>query len=207
MAFDRASSAEADPLLQTDDNLTDLRLAAGQSVRQGNPIQAVNALHLEAQKDKIRYKNGQTLVPRARKMFADALRKDAESKSRHSRKLSNNMLAAGETRPAGVAAHHVVALREPSAENSRRIIFARGIGINDVDNGVFLPRWKSSHVPSLPNATKHSVVHTDVYHLAVYSRLLNVPGKERQLTRTALKTIKQELVDGVFPYMPEKPQL
>ncbi|HET7329895.1 AHH domain-containing protein [Dyella sp.] len=207
MAFDRASGAEADPLLQADSNLLDLRVTAGQSMRQANPVEAVNALKLEEQKDKVRYKNGQTLVPRARKLFAATLRTDAERKARHSIQLSNNMIAAGQTRPDGVAAHHIVARRDPSAESSRRIIFAKGIAINDVDNGVFLPRWKSSQVQSLPNATKHSVVHTEIYHLAVYSRLLNVPGNDRKVTRTALKTIKQELVDGVFPYMPEEPQL
>lgn len=206
MAFDKASGAEADPLLRSDSNLLDLRIAAGQSMQQGNPIEAVNSIKLEAQKDRIRYKNGQTLAPRAKKMFAEALRKNAESKARHSKQLASNMVAAGQTRPAGVAAHHIVAHRDFSAEKSRQVLFGWGIAINDVDNGVFLPRWKTSNVPSLPHAIKHSVVHTERYHVAVFARLYAV--KQAKPTdhkggRRALRAIKQELVDGVFPYMPE----
>lgn len=206
MAFDKASGAEADPLLQPDSNLLDLRIAAGQSMHQGNPIEAINSIKLESQKDKIRYKNGQTLAPRAKKMFAETLRKNAESKARHSKQLASNMIAAGEVRPAGVAAHHIVAAKEAAATESRKLLYGWCIAINDVDNGVFLPRWKSSHVPSLPDATKHSVVHTELYHVAVYDRLSNVDRKDRKIARIALKTIKQDLVDGVFPYKPE-PQL
>jgi hypothetical protein len=33
MAFDKASGAETDPLLQADSNLLDLRIVAGQSMR------------------------------------------------------------------------------------------------------------------------------------------------------------------------------
>jgi glucan phosphorylase len=206
MAFDKASSAEADPLLQADSSLLDLRITAGQSMHQGNPIEAVNSIKLEAQKDKIRYKNGQTLAPRARKMFAEALRKNAESKARHSKQLSKNMITAGEVRPAGVAAHHIVAARDSFADRSRKLLFGWCIAINDVDNGVYLPKWRSSQVPSLPNATKHSVVHTETYHLAVYDRLSVLNRKDTKVARTAVRTIKQELVDGVFPYTPE-PQL
>jgi hypothetical protein len=49
-------------------------------------------------------------------------------------------------------------------------------------------------------ASKHAVIHTDLYHLNVLARLMPVPANNPQNGRLALRQIKQELVDGVFPY-------
>jgi len=186
---------------QADPNLLDLRIAAGVICRTGNGHAAANELIIEAAKDKIRYKNGQTLRASAKRLMADA-----RSNARHSVVLSRNMVASGQTRPVEVAAHHIVARKDAGADRSRKLLFGWGIAINDVDNGVYLPRWKKSKVPSLPNATKHSLVHTEQYHLEVLFRLNAVAtsqGKNSQVARVALRTIKQELINGVFPYLPE----
>jgi hypothetical protein len=48
--------------------------------------------------------------------------------------------------------------------------------MNDADNGVYLPRFKSTVVASLPTAHKHSGLHTELYHLEVFARLRRVPA-------------------------------
>ncbi|WEN14370.1 AHH domain-containing protein [Rhodanobacter sp. AS-Z3] len=189
------------PFDQVDPSLLDLRIAAGMICRAGNGHAVVNELIIEVEKDKIRYNNGQTLRASAKRLMVDARRN-----ARHSVVLSRNMLAAGQTRPAEVAAHHIVARKDAGADRARKLIFGWNIAINDVDNGVYLPRWKRSHVPSLPNTTKHSVVHTEQYHLEVWFRLSAVAAldaKDRRGGRIALRTIKQELINGIFPYLPE----
>jgi len=80
------------------------------------------------------------------------------------------------------------------------MLFRWNIGINDTDNGVYLPAYKASLVASLPNASKHSTIHTDRYHVNVLARLMPVPPGSPQTGRSALRQIKQELVDGVFPF-------
>lgn len=57
----------------------------------------------------------------------------------------------------------------------RASLFQWGIGINDVDNGIRLPRWLISQKPiSLTDATVNAIVHTDVYHAEVHYRLREV---------------------------------
>lgn len=192
---------EDGPLGPANSNLLELRITAGMIFRAGNGHAAANELIIEAEKDKIRYRNGKTLRASVKRLMADA-----RSSARHSVTLSRNMVAGGQIRPAEVAAHHIVARKDLGADRSRKLIFGWGVAINDVDNGVYLPRWKSSHVPSLPKATKHSVVHTEQYHLEVWFRLNAVAAfeaKDSQGGRIALRTIKNELIEGVFPYLPE----
>ena len=68
---------------------------------------------------------------------------------------------------------------------------------------VYLPHYRKSEVPSLPSAVKHSELHTTVYHYQVFRRLdraAQINATDDKIGRTALKTMKQELVAGVFPY-------
>ena len=87
---------------------------------------------------------------------------------------------------------------------ARKLLFKWGIGINDVDNGVRLPRWLSSpKPPSLTDATVHAIVHTDLYHTTVHYRLKQVAvvhPSEGTYARVELKGMKQELSAGVFPF-------
>jgi hypothetical protein len=115
------------------------------------------------------------------------------------------MSAAGQWRPVDaaprtVAVHHVVAATDERAFESRKKLFRWGIGINDVDNGVYLPAFKKSSVSSLPTAVKHAVVHTDDYYVNVFARFMMIPNDGTGMGRAALRQIKQELIDGVFPY-------
>jgi hypothetical protein len=117
--------------------------------------------------------------------------------------LGFNMGEANNDRPKGVAAHHIVSRKPALAHPAQMLLFAWGIGINDVDNGVYLPRFATTVVPSLPNASKHSKIHTGVYHLAVFGRLAEVRKQPSTVGREVLRGIKGELEADTFPYRPE----
>lgn len=134
---------------------------------------------------------------------------DAKGGARHSAKLESNLKAAKQARPedaqsGSLATHHIVAATDSRAMRARKLLFKWGIGINDVDNGVRLPRWLSSPKPaSLTDATVHAIVHTDLYHTTVHYRLKQVAvvhPTEDTYARVELKGMKQELSAGVFPF-------
>lgn len=152
----------------------------------------------------VRYVNGVTQPATRAELQAEAT-KDA----RHSAKLGRHLKAAGENRPSdaikgSLATHHIVAAGDKRANRAKSLLFNWGIGINDVDNGVRLPRWLSSPKPAaLTDAIVHSIVHTDVYHLTVYYRLKQVAAVHPAVdthARVELRGMKQELEAGVFPY-------
>ena len=149
-------------------------------------------------RERIRYEsNGETVAG----YTADQLFENARGKGNHRRTLARNLNKASQTaRPTAVCAHHIVASQDIDAGLSRDRLFACGMGINDVDNGVYLPRFKNVPVPTLPNATLHGSIHTTRYHLAVFARLRVLPLGEQQPTREALRDMKDDMVAGVFPY-------
>lgn len=160
-----------------------------------NPYVLRNELILREQKKRIRYKNGFTLPA-----SAEALQMDAERKVRHSRTLDRNIRKAnpGMARPAQVDAHHIVAQQDWRAENARRLLYQWGIAINDADNGMYLPRYRSSSVPGLPNAPAHQIIHTALYFLAVTQVLSRQRHEPTEKGREALRAIKVELLAGTF---------
>ena len=131
----------------------------------------------------------------------DQLKTDGDRFANHRRTLSRNLNKAGFARPADVCAHHIVASGEPDAKPSREVIYAWGIGVNDADNGVFLPRFKNVAVPSLPSAIHHGTLHSSaVYCARVHRRLTNVDAASQEAGRRALRRMRDEMVQGVFPY-------
>jgi hypothetical protein len=112
-----------------------------------------------------------------------------------SRVLGQNLEDAGITRPADSAAHHIVAGTDARAAEARAILQNEGIGINDAENGVFLP--KNSSVPNPTGAQVHSVVHTNVYYNAVNAALRNAPAGT---IRDVLTDIANQLSGGAFPH-------
>ena len=106
----------------------------------------------------------------------------------------------GQARVANVCAHHIVASGHPDAYRSRRMLFGWGIGINDADNGVFLPAYLSSNVPTLPNAVAHDRLHASArYYLRVEARLRVVDKTSQPAGRGALRKMRGEMVAGSFP--------
>ena len=80
------------------------------------------------------------------------------------------------------------------------MLFNWGIGINDADNGVYLPKKWTSNVPKLEDATAHEVIHTTAYHAAVVFRLTTTRPSNQVAGRRALKDIKFDILNDDFEY-------
>lgn len=196
MAFDEGKGRSSEPDL----DILGLRLGANQIVKGTAAYEAGNEVIVKKKRREALYKNGFTLPVTAERLIAEA-----ERTIRHSTKLTRNMKAAGRLRPPdaaprAISAHHVVAATDLRAEQSRYMLYRWNIGINDVDNGVYLPAYKNSTVASLPSASKHAAIHTDLYHVNVLARLMPVPSNSPHDGRLTLRQIKQELISGVFPF-------
>lgn len=164
----------------------------------GNGYELRNEFLQEMEKERVRYENGRALEGySAERLFEDAKRASAN----HRRTLARNLNAeSGTERPDNVCAHHVVASKDERAKESRDVIFKWGIGINDTDNGVYLPRFKNIPVPSMPNAPLHGPIHTDRYYTAVAGRLIFGAPQDTPACRLIMQTIKKQLVAGSFPW-------
>ena len=198
MAKEKSLIGGGDPLKSSVDGILDLTIAANEIAGSGsNPYEMRNDAIIQQKKDELCYSKGRTVSGSARVLLADARR----TRARHNETLAGNMLAATRNgRPDEVAAHHIVASGDRRAFRAQTRLFGWGIAINDADNGVFLPRNRKSVVPSLPNATRHSILHTDRYHLEVYARLRVVATEDRKGGRLELRGIKKELLAGEFPF-------
>ena len=182
-----------DPIELGAGQLIDLTIAANDLAANDADVNAYevrNALLLKRRKERIRYQNGYTLPASAELLLANA-QKDSYN---HRRTLARNIdKIAATPRPENVCAHHIVARADREAERARRRLFGWGIGINDGDNGVYLP-MHSVGMPGFPDATHHSPYHSPGYHLAVYMRLLQ--EQEAEGGRQELRSIKADLLAG-----------
>lgn len=155
-----------------------------------NPRELMNAEMMKEQKARVLYKNGYTLPTAAATLLQNAQRREYN----HRRTLSRNLVAAAQQpRPAAVCAHHIVALKDDEAARSRLLLFRWGIGINDADNGVFLPA-RNVGMSGYPNAVHHTSWHTPEYHYEVFVRLRR--GSDTIGGRKELKDIKGDLLAG-----------
>ncbi len=165
-------------------------VAASRNDPNANPRELMNAGMINQRKARVVYENGFTVPAAAQMLLANAQRRDYN----HRRTLSRNLVAATEqSRPASSCAHHIVALRDGEAARSRVLLFRWGIGINDADNGVFLPA-KSVGLPGSPNAAHHTPNHAPEYHYEVFLRLRR--GTDTGGGRRELKDMKGDLLIG-----------
>ena len=161
-----------------------------------NAYELRNALLLQRRLARVRYDNGVTLPATAKKLRADAARN-----VRHSRILARNIKnSTGEAKHAEADAHHVVAAQDKRARRARGFLFRWGIGINDCDNGLYLPKKWSSEVPALSDATAHEVIHTTAYHLAVTAKLALTKPSNQASGRVTLRDIKFDILNDDFEY-------
>jgi hypothetical protein len=161
-----------------------------------NAYELRNALLLQRRLARVRYDNGVTVPSTAKKLRADAARN-----VRHSRILARNIKnATGESKHAEADAHHVVAAQDKRARHARGFLFRWGIGINDADNGLYLPKKWSSQVPGLEDATAHEVIHTTAYHLAVTAKLALTRPSNQATGRVTLRDIKFDILNNDFDY-------
>lgn len=191
----KSAPTVAVPAVNTPDDLIDITIASNQissNASDVNPYEVRNALLVQEEKARVRYKNGITLPTSAELLFANAQRRDYN----HRRTLSRNIVAANsQPRPASSCAHHIVAHRDPEATNSRTLIYGWGIGINDADNGIFLPS-KAVGLPGYPKAPRHDPHHKAQYHVAVYVQLRR--ARDVEGGRTRLRSIKTQLLSGAL---------
>ena len=89
-------------------------------------------------------------------------------------------------RPADAAAHHMVAGSAPDAQAAREILSKYGIGINDAENGMFLPMQK------------HAGMHTTKYYDAVNRALEHVGSREEAIQSLEFGR-KRPVKAGRFP--------
>lgn len=153
---------------------------------------------LRRAKSLVCYKNGVT----KQSLSVKRLQADALTKGGHSQALSGNIqLARGELQPDKTDAHHIVARRHRLAAVARAYLFRWKIGIDDADNGVFLPRKLGANVPGLENAVPHCPLHSGPYHFEVTDRLRSRLGEPASAAREELRAMRAEMIDGTFPYM------
>ena len=181
-------------------NMVAMTAAMNQSLAMSdlNAYSVRNTAIIARKKRSILYKNGYTLPASAERLLAEA-----QGSIRHSRKLGRNLRQAHPTttRPAGTDAHHIVASDAVAAHPSRVLIFAVGIGINDADNGVVLPRGKNMPVASLPDAAPHQHIHTSTYHANVVAELYGADDVgDAAEVRGILRSIGGRLVRGQFAF-------
>ncbi|MER6306236.1 AHH domain-containing protein [Streptomyces sp. NPDC001657] len=112
-----------------------------------------------------------------------------------SAELADAMEKAGEARPAGHDAHHIVADRDPRGEVGRQILREAGIEPrNSALNGVYLPRTSMDPRIAPQAATRHQTVHTNAYYKRITEELLEARRKGN--VRGRLAEIKGELVEN-----------
>ncbi len=104
-------------------------------------------------------------------------------------------------------AHHIVPSSGGGADGevARRVLERCAIGINEADNGVWLPRTshtsRGSGIVRSDAATSHDNVHTELYFREVASRLVAAEqqgGEDR--VRAELNLIRRQLHEGTFAH-------
>ena len=121
-----------------------------------NTYKVRNDRALSKAKSLVCYKNGIT----KQRISVKRLQADALAKGSRSQALSGNIqLARSELQPDTTDAHHVVARRHRLAAVARAYLFRWKIGIDDADNGVFLPKKRGANVPGLESAVPHGPLH------------------------------------------------
>jgi hypothetical protein len=117
-------------------------------------------------------------------------------RSKRSRQLGQNLVAAGMPRPDNAAVHHVVAHGAARAAPTRKLLDAWQIGLEDAANGVWLPKNKSVAVGL--SAAPHSAIHTKNYYDAVNEELQRANSREEAIG--VLSNIRQRLLNnGGYP--------
>lgn len=102
-----------------------------------------------------------------------------------SKSLARALEAAGERRTDGTAAHHIVARLASDAAAAREVLHKYGIGLDDAENGVFLP------------TDQHMRLHTREYYRAINGALAS--AKSREETIRLLRSIGLSLRAKRFP--------
>ncbi|MFD3483256.1 RHS repeat-associated core domain-containing protein [Streptomyces sp. NPDC058665] len=111
-------------------------------------------------------------------------------------KLRNALNAAGDLEPATPhSPHHIVAGNSPKAAPARAQLDRFGIGVNDAENGVWLPRSSSS--PNPTGLSVHSRVHTNDYYASVNNLMSGARNRSEALD--VIDHFRRQLQGGHWP--------
>ncbi|MBT2480365.1 polymorphic toxin-type HINT domain-containing protein [Streptomyces sp. ISL-94] len=111
-------------------------------------------------------------------------------------KLRKAMNAAGDMEPSTPhSPHHIVAGNSPKAAAARAQLDKFGIGVNDAENGVWLPRSSSSPNPN--GMSVHSKIHTDEYYK--YVNKLMAGARNRNEALDVIGHVRRQLQGGHWP--------
>lgn len=195
MSKNLETTAEGQAILQQ--RIVAAQTLAGTGVNAHQALNSCQLINSKIKQNRAHYdKSGQTMPTTVAILIMDAARN-----ANHSRTLARNInKATGTPRPQDVAAHHIVARVDYRAHEGRKYLYGWGIAINDIDNGLYLPRYAHSIVPSLPKAVVHQTLHTDIYYLAVNTRLAQIDPTKPDQGRKELRAIKKDLLNGSFPH-------
>jgi hypothetical protein len=112
--------------------------------------------------------------------------------------LGRALEVAGLLRRPGEVAHHIVAQNSRQARLTRLLLDKKfNIGIDDAENGVWLPRDEAAAAALGSKAAIHATLHKRAYYDAVHKALSEAGSKDEALKR--LQDIRQRLLDGGYP--------
>jgi RHS repeat-associated protein len=133
-------------------------------------------------------KLGGTLIAAGFKVFAIGATKAS------SRALARALIRAGKGTVGDVAAHHIVAGDALAAAPARAILQRFGIGINDAENGVFLPRSAAAGKAMGSAAAIHAGGHSAAYYDLVNEALNSATSRQEAVD--TLDALGQALRNG-----------
>lgn len=115
-----------------------------------------------------------------------------------SARLGRHLVERYGTRPSKCHAHAIVAGKHPDAAPARVLMAKLKIGIDDWDNGCWLPEnTAATPHPSFPKAPPHSRIHRAAYFQWIRMRLGAI--RTEKLFRVQLNVISRMLQNGEFP--------
>jgi len=105
--------------------------------------------------------------------------------------LAENLARAHGARPLGHEAHHLVPKGDLRAAEARNILKDAEIGINDADNGAWLPKIDDDVIVNETTGMIHSKLHTDGYIKWITAELREAAKQSPQAVRLKLAEIQR----------------
>lgn len=120
------------------------------------------------------------------------------SEEHRSERLGRHLEQKFGRRPAKSHAHAIVAGKHKYSATLRLRMSKLGIGVDDVDNGCWLPENSAATPhPAMPKAPPHSRIHRYNYYFWIFSRMRRITDTAK--FRNALKLTALDLYQASFP--------
>lgn len=137
-------------------------------------------------------------IERYRMNAAQKTTQELADEEHSSSRLGSHLVERYGTRPTQCHAHALVAGKHKLCGELRLIMAKLKIGIDDVDNGCWLPEnTAATPHPVYPKAPPHSRIHRYNYYTWIHSRLS--AARAAPLFRTTLNLLGQMLQTGQYP--------